>query len=116
MAKPKIPAGFVSANVSLKFWKPTEPGESISGWYQGMRHVEARDNFPPQDVYDLADENGELISLGGASLLRQFARINEGDRVQIVFNGRKKSKPGRADFKDLEVFVKGELKPFKRND
>jgi hypothetical protein len=115
-AKSGVPEGFNSANVRAEFWKPETAGDSISGWYQGCELRKARDNYPEQMVYEIADENGELHLLSGAALKSQFERVNEGDPVVCVFHGRVKSKPGRADMKDIEVFVKGDLKPFKRND
>ena len=111
-----VPAGYVSANVQAEFWKPENAGDTISGHYQGSELRDARDNFKEQLVFVIADENGELHILTGASLTRQFERVNEGDHVIVEYHGRKAMKNGKAAMKDYTVNVKGEIKPFKRND
>jgi len=111
-----VPAGFTSANVPVEFWKPEENGDFLRGWYQGARLLPAKGQFKEQVVYDIADENGELFVVTGASLHRQFERINEGDEVIVTFNGRKEMKGGKAPMKDYTVLVKGELRSFKKND
>ena len=111
-----VPPGFTSANVPVEFWKPENAGETLRGWYQGSRVLPAKGQYKEQLVYDVADENGELFVLTGASLPRQFERINEGDEVFIVFQGRKAMTGGKAPMKEFTVHVKGELRSFKKND
>ena len=110
-----VPEGFVSANVPVEFWKPENAGESVRGHYQGHRVLPAKGSYKEQDAFDIADENGELIVLTGASLLRQFERVNEGDEVIVIFHGRKAMKDGKAPMKDFSVNVRGELREFRRN-
>jgi hypothetical protein len=114
--KGKAEEGFVSANVKVEFWKPTEEGQRVRGWYQGMRVLPAKRGYKEQTVFDVADENGELIVLTGASLPRQFERVNEGDEVIVTFEGRVAMSDGKAPMKDFTVLVKGELRPFKKNE
>lgn len=113
--KEAVPAGFQSANVPMNFWKPENDGESLRGFYQGSRILPGKENRKEQTVFDIADDNGELWSVSGASLIRQFQRIDEGQEVIIVYAGRKALSGGRQPMKDFTVYAKG-LKPFLREE
>jgi len=112
----EVPDDFVSANVPVEFWKPTTPGEKIRGHFQGSRILPAKGKYKEQLVFDIADENGELRVLTGASLVRQFDRIEDGQEVIVVFHGRKELSGGRAPMKDFSVYGKGSLAAVKKID
>jgi hypothetical protein len=82
-------------------WKDMDEGDFIIGKYLGTSLINGA-NEKPFTIYKLRNDDGELISVSGASLEARMVTIPVGTRLKITFKGTEKSKHG-SGMKMFEV-------------
>jgi hypothetical protein len=84
-------------------WKDMSEGESIVGKYLGTGIINGS-NDKPFTIYKLKNNEGDYISVSGASLEARMSLIPIGSRIKVIYTGTEKSKHG-TPMKMFEVLV-----------
>ena len=87
-----------------------EIGQEIVGILKNIR----RDVGENKSImYEIEEEDGSIISIWGSTILdNRMIRVDVGDKVKIIYKGKKQSQKNKTrSFHDFEVFHKKLLPP-----
>ena len=88
--------------MDVPIWEPKEVGDEIIGIFEQME-----ENVGPNKsrLYTLRKDDGSLIKVWGSTLLdKRFDFIQLGEKVKIVYQGKKKSQKGGREYHDFKLY------------
>lgn len=83
-------------------WEYKNTGDEIVGYLEKIE-----ENIGPNKsrMYTLRKEDGDFIKVWGSTLLdKRFDFISLGEKVKIVYQGKKKAQKGGREYHDFKVF------------
>jgi len=91
-----------SKSTGGEVWKPKKENDYIEGILKNKR----KDVGPNKStMYDLEIENGEIRSIWGMTALNlKMVDINEGDKIKILYEGKKLNEKTKRTFHSYKVF------------
>lgn len=109
MSSIKLPAGFKAISGLGEAWKPQKTGESLQGILRNVRTVKVpkKGNRPAREVpiYTIQTAHGDTDVWHSAGL-RALASVKKGQRVHLIYLGKRKI-PGQVNpMRDFMVGVK----------
>lgn len=104
----------VAGTGSAQFFKFDAVGKKIKGKLLGRRTIASdMSKSGSQDVVDILTPDGEFTVALLSDLKRKFAKIEDGDLVQIEYTGTRKTKGGPSPMKLFNVLrARAEAAPF----
>lgn len=102
---------FSDENIAQAAWfKFDKIGDAVKGTLLSRRHQPGVDNYPAQEVYELKQEDGDIINVGFSVnkkyVLDRMRNVKIGQIVGFMFKSEIPSKTkGYAPAKSIEVYV-----------
>lgn len=88
--------------MNVPIWEPKEVGDEVIGTFEKVE-----ENVGPNKsrLYTLKTDDGEMIKVWGSTLLdKRFDFISLGEKVKIVYQGKKKSQKGGREYHDFKLY------------
>jgi hypothetical protein len=88
--------------INPQFWKQEKEGDEITGT---LVRVEDSKGKYKSKIYHIITEQGAPFSFFGSTVLNdKMAYVVPGDKIKVVFKGKKKSEDEKSEYNDYEVF------------
>lgn len=88
--------------MSTPIWEFQKAGDEVVGI---LEKVEENVGPNKSRLYTLKKEDGSLVKVWGSTLLdKRFDFISLGEKVKIVYEGKKKSEKSKRAYNDFKVF------------
>jgi len=88
--------------ISVKFWRPEKENDSVEGTL--LKVSEDVGKFKSKSYFVETVEGAQLSFFGSVLIDDRLSFCKPGDKIKIVFKGRKQSEDGKSTYNDFQVF------------